>query len=115
LEVIVFLGASTTGVFGASLAVRPFRGLFTDHPARQNHELIGSIVVITTGRVDESFGQAQCTTRDSLLLDVRAKAAIGLKRNDRAIVVDYDPDTRTFTVDAADPLLIGLDGLEGKR
>jgi len=99
------------GVHGTSFAIRPFGRLFVDHLAKDYQGLIGTIVVITTGRVDEHFGQAQCTTRESFLLNVRAKAAIGLKRGDQAMVVDYDAATRTFQIEPADPVLLGIERL----
>ncbi len=112
MEAVVFVGAGIIGIAGASVAVRPFGRLFVDHPAAGNDGLIGTIVVVTTGRVDETFGQAQCTTRDSLLLNVRAPGGAGLKRGDKAIIVDHDPATHTFTIEPADPVLLGIDQLD---
>jgi hypothetical protein len=112
LEVLVFIGAVAVGVFGASLAVRPFARLFVEHRARGSADLVGQIVVITTGRVDERFGQGRCMTADSLLLDVRAPSRLGLKRGDKALIVAWDEEHRTFAIEPADPVLLGLDELE---
>lgn len=112
-ELVVKLGtfvvAGVGGVFCASLAIRPFAKLFTDHGATRQAHLIGRVVTISTGRVDARFGQATCDTgAANLILEVRAKAGsegAKLKRGDQALIIDYDEDTRVFVVEPTDPFL----------
>lgn len=103
---LTFIASVVAGVFGTSLAVRPFAKLFVDHKVTRLKDLVGKVVIITTGRVDERFGQARCDTADALILEVRAKKGSPLTRNDAALLIDYDAATRTFTVEPADPLLV---------
>jgi hypothetical protein len=113
-QLVVFVLAFAGGLFGASLAVRPFAKLFVDHKVTRLKDLVGRVVTITTGRVDERFGQASCDTSDSLILEVRAKKGSLLKRGDAGLLIDYDEDTRSFTVEPADALLVETRHLSSK-
>jgi len=105
-QLVVFVVACAGGLFGASVAVRPFAKLFVDHKVTRLKDLVGRVVIITTGRVDERFGQANCDTSDSFILEVRAKKGSLLTRGDVGLLIDYDAETRTFTVEPADALLV---------
>lgn len=102
----VLIVSVVVGVLGTSLAVRPFAKLFVDHRVTHLKDLVGRVVTITTGRVDERFGQARCDTADALILEVRARRGSALSCGDAALLIDYDPDHRTFMVEPADPLLV---------
>jgi len=113
-QLVVFVLAFAGGLFGASLAVRPFAKLFVDHKVTRLRDLVGRVVTITTGRVDERFGQASCDTSASLILEVRAKKGSLLKRGDASLLIDYDEETRSFTVEPADALLVETRHLSSK-
>lgn len=104
---VVFVLALVVGVLLTSFAVRPFARLFRDHKVTRLRDLVGRVVTITTGRVDERFGQGRCDTADALILEVRARGTSPLTRGDSALLIDYDEESRTFMVEPADPLLVG--------
>ena len=85
---------------------RPFGRFFVVHQAPRRKSLYGKICVVTTGRVDEKFGQATCDDGGAgLLLQVRCDVMGRLKRGQKALIVDYDSDRDAFLVEPYDELL----------
>jgi hypothetical protein len=86
----------------AGLLVRPLGGVFELREGKSNRDYIGHICTITTGRVDEGFGQA--TIEDGgtvLIIAVRCDRAGALARNDRALIIDFDPERHAYVVEPA--------------
>lgn len=84
--------------------VKPWRKFFAEHTHAAEH-LIGKICIISTATVDEEFGQANYEDGGAgLILNVRATTPNGLKRNMRALIIDYDKDTHSYTVTHLDDL-----------
>ncbi len=95
--------AFVTGTLGASLAVRPLGGLFHTERGRGNRSFIGSIVTITTGTVDEGFGQAEVAERGhNLIVQVRDRGEQGLRKGDRALLVRWSTSSDAFIVEKMD-------------
>ena len=84
------VGAFALSVPVTAAAVRPMRRLFVTHPAIENRSLVGRICTVTTGRVDEGFGQAEIDDGGAgLLVQVRYLGPGRLARGDKALVFDY--------------------------
>jgi hypothetical protein len=84
-----------------NLSVRPLEPVFVTHQGRDHGSLIGETVEVTTGRVDQEFGQGEChVDNDALLLQLRCDtSANGLKRGDTALLVSFDRHRDAFVVE----------------
>ncbi|WP_437708091.1 glycine zipper family protein [Sorangium sp. So ce448] len=106
LGVAVLAGSLVAAVLSTSLAVRPLGPLFVTRHGQSKKDLVGRMCVISTGRVDERFGQATIDEGGaSHILDVRCDTPGALRRGDRALLVSWDPDREIFSVEPLDALL----------
>ncbi len=84
--------------------VKPWRKFFAEQTRSAAH-LVGKTCIISTATVDENFGQANYEDGGAgLILNVRAATPNLLKRNMRALIIDYDKDTHSYTVTDLDEL-----------
>ena len=90
-----------------AVLVRPLRGVFSKGPTKRGQEtLIGKIVKVSTGRVDDRFGQATFDDKGAgLTLSVRADKDSTLSRGDRALIIGYDKSKNVYQVEPYDALL----------
>lgn len=96
----IFLGASLVSLLLTSLAIRPLGGVFEKKGASKHQDLLGKIVVVSTGTVTPRFGQATFADGGAgLTLQVRAEEGAGLKKGDQCVIVDYDPETEGFSIE----------------
>ncbi|WP_437313564.1 glycine zipper family protein [Sorangium sp. So ce385] len=106
LGVTALAGSLVVAVLLTSLAVRPLAPLFVTRHATSKKDLVGRVCVVSTGRVDERFGQAVIDEGGaSHILDVRCDTPGALRRGDRALLVSWDPDGEVFGVEPLDGLL----------
>ena len=106
LGLAVLAGSFVAAVLLTSLSVRPLGPLFVTRHAQSKKDLVGRVCVISTGRVDERFGQATIDEGGaSHILDVRCDTPGALRRGDRALLVSWDPDREVFSVEPLDTLL----------
>jgi hypothetical protein len=106
LVLLVSAATIVAGIPVAGLLVRPLNPIFRLRTGKANRDYIGSLCTITTGRVDPSFGQA--TVEDGgtvLVIAVCCDKPDALKRSDRALIIDFDPDRHAYVVEPADGLL----------
>lgn len=97
---VVGLGAFAGGTFGASLAVRPLARFFVTHEGHKNRFFVGSSCQVTTGRVDDRFGQASIDADgNNLIIQVRCREGNALKKGDEALIVRYDRQREVFVVE----------------
>lgn len=92
----------------AGLLVRPLGGVFELREGKSSRDYIGHTCTITTGRVDDGFGQA--TVEDGgtvLVIPVRCDRAGALARNDKALIIDFDPERHAYLVEPAADMLPG--------
>jgi hypothetical protein len=103
----VLVVVSVLALFGTSIAVRPLGKLFQTHGAtRSKTDLVGKVCVVSTGRVTESFGQANLEDGGAgLILQVRARAGNGLQRGDRVLIIGWDDAAGGFSVEPMKDLL----------
>ncbi len=96
----IFLVASFVSLLLTSVAIRPLAPVFESKNASKNSDLLGKIVVVSTGEVTPKFGQARYEDGGAgLILNVRADAAAGLKKGDQCVIVDYDAEKQTFSIE----------------
>jgi hypothetical protein len=94
LPLAILVGLPLTG-----LLVRPLRGVFALREGKSNKDYIGSTCTITTGTVDEGFGQA--TIEDGgtvLVIPVRCDRNV-LARGHKALVIDFDRSRHAYVVE----------------
>jgi hypothetical protein len=94
LPLAILVGLPLTG-----LLVRPLRGVFALREGKSNKDYIGSTCTITTGTVNEGFGQA--TIEDGgtvLVIPVRCDRN-GLARGHKALVIDFDVNRHAYVVE----------------
>ena len=90
----------------AGLLVRPLGGVFELREGKSNRDYIGHTCTITTGHVDDGFGQA--TIEDGgtvLVIPVRCDRAGALARHDKALIIDVDPERHAYVVEPAADML----------
>ncbi len=91
LSIPILLGSAILSLILTSFAVRPIAPLFQTRHAKRHVHLVGRVAVVSTGRVDQGFGQA--TLEDGgagLIVQVRADPALDLRRGDRCLIVDEE-------------------------
>ncbi len=100
LSGFVFLAICVAVAFiPAALTARPVRPLFKTHEAVSKNSLVGRTCTVSTGHVDESFGQAAFEDGGAgFVLQVRADVDNGLRRGSIALIVDYDSRTNSCRV-----------------
>jgi hypothetical protein len=79
--------------------VRPLRGVFALREGKSNKDYIGSTCTITTGSVNEGFGQA--TIEDGgtvLVIPVRCDRNV-LGRGHKALIIDFDATRHAYIVE----------------
>lgn len=70
--------------------IRPFKGLFIAHTAVKKNALIGKECEVTTGQVNEDFGQATLEDGEAgMILSIRAPANKEIKKGDKVILIEY--------------------------
>ncbi len=86
----------------AARVLKPMRGLFVKHAARNNSSLVGLSCKIITQSVDERFGRAEVDNHGAALnIRVWAQAPNSLVKNSLAIIVDYNETTQQYEVQAS--------------
>jgi hypothetical protein len=105
-KLLVFIASLLVALPLTALAVRPFAPFFVTYAAKSKKELVGQVCVISTGRVDNRFGQAILPDGGAEhILDVRCDTPGLLRKGDRALLVSWDADREVFQVEAMDDLL----------
>jgi hypothetical protein len=101
LPVTLIVGLPLSG-----LLVRPLGGVFTLREGKSNRDYVGHTCTITTGHVDDGFGQA--TVEDGgtvLVIPVRCDRPGALARNDKALIIEFDTDRQAYLVEPAADML----------
>lgn len=115
-----YLGAGRGAWFGAlivpgvllaslpitALLVRPLAPVFALREGKANRDYIGHLCTVSTGRVDEQFGQA--TLEDGgtvLVIPVRTDRTEKLARGDRALIIDFDSERQAYVVEPVADML----------
>lgn len=99
IGVVALIASFLAAIPITNLFIKPFKGLFVTHTAVKKSSLIGKDCLVKTGLVNNRFGQAVLEDGGAgMLLDVRADSALGIKKGDWVILVDYDEKDGSYTV-----------------
>jgi hypothetical protein len=93
----------------ASIAIRPLAPVFRPAHARTRADLLGQFCVISTQKVTDRFGQANCHLGgDDLLIQVRAAEFNTLSKGKQALIIDYDREREAYLVEPLGERKAGL-------
>jgi len=106
LQLAVLGASSLLGLLGAAALLRPLgRALAKAEPARQR-DALGRTCIITSGKVDGSFGTARVEDGGAgLNVHVTCGKANSLKKGDRALLLEFDPQKDSYDVEPVEWLL----------
>ena len=97
---LVLIGAVVIAVPIAALLARPLAPVFAVKEGKSNADYVGHVCTVTTGRVDDDFGQA--TIEDGgtvLVVAVRCDQPGTLARGDRALIIEFDRERSAYIVE----------------
>jgi hypothetical protein len=100
LAILALFVALAVAWFATRLLVLPLRRLFPSGPEASRSDFVGSVCVIRTGRVSQTFGQAEVTATDgsSAIIQVRQTGTDTFKSGTTALIYEYDADGEFFWV-----------------
>jgi hypothetical protein len=94
IAVVVLLVALVVGLGLTRVLVRPLAPVFAVKEGKANRDYVGHTCAITTGRVDNGFGQATV-----LVIPVRCDRSDQLARGDQALIIDFDEARQAYVVE----------------
>lgn len=106
IALLVLLAAVLLALPVAALVVRPLGPVFAIREGKSNKDYVGHLCTVTTGHVDDGFGQA--TIEDGgtvLVIAVRCDKPGALARGTKALVVDFDAERQAYIVEPAGELV----------
>lgn len=106
LPALMLLVVVIVGVPLAGLLVRPLGPVFEIKEGKSNKDYVGHLCTITTGHVDDGFGQA--TVEDGgtvLVIPVRCDRAGALGRGHKALIIDFDAARQAYVVEPTTDML----------
>jgi hypothetical protein len=93
------------GMLVTSVLVRPLVPVFALKEGKANRDYVGHTCTITTGSVDEGFGQATLEDGGTVLqIPVRCDAG-KLARGDKALIIDFDERRAAYVVEPQNSVL----------
>ena len=104
----IFLVSALVSLLMTSVAIRPLAPVFETKKASTHRDLIGKLVVVSTGHVTPTFGQATLDDGAAgLTLQVRADESAGLVRGDQCVIIDHDGPSDSFTIEIMPDVMSG--------
>lgn len=103
---IVLPGMLVAGMLVTSVLVRPLAPVFRLREGKSNRDYVGHTCTISTGHVDDGFGQA--TVEDGgtvLVIPVRCDRTGKLARGDKALIIDFDEARQAYLVEPTTDML----------
>lgn len=92
----------------AALLIRPIAPVFAVREGKSNADYIGHVCTITTGRVDNGFGQATIEDGGTVLdIAVRCELPGKLARGDKALIIEFDRERQAYIVEPSGDMLSG--------
>jgi len=98
----------------AALLVRPLAPVFAVQEGKTNADYVGHTCTISTGSVDDNFGQA--TVEDGgtvLVIQVRCGERGKFARGDKALIIDFDQARQAYVVEPVADMLAASAGSTG--
>lgn len=106
LAPVMLLAVIVVGIPLAGLLVRPLGPVFELKEGKSNKDYVGFFCTVTTGRVDEGFGQA--TVEDGgtvLVIPVRCDKPGALNRGAKALIIEFDTSREAYVVEPTNDLI----------
>ena len=103
LGLLMAVGALVLAIPLAAICVKPLRKFFVTHEGESKNNMMGTICVVKTQTVTESFGQAEGD--NGMIFSVRAQTPNSIKKGDRIALLEYDSLTDTFSITTEDELM----------
>ena len=103
---IVLPGMLIVGMLVTNVLVRPLAPVFRLREGKSNRDYVGHTCTISTGHVDNGFGQA--TVEDGgtvLIIPVRCDRTGKLSRGDKALIIDFDETRQAYLVEPTTDML----------
>ena len=103
---IVLPGMLIVGMLVTNVLVRPLAPVFRLREGKSNRDYVGHTCTISTGHVDNEFGQA--TVEDGgtvLIIPVRCDRTGKLSRGDKALIIDFDEARQAYLVEPSADML----------
>jgi hypothetical protein len=98
----------------AALLVRPLAPVFAVREGKFNRDYVGHACTISTGRVDDTFGQATIEDGGSVLvIQVRCDRPGVLARGDKGLIIEFDPARQAYLVEPSVDMLAAPDDVGG--
>lgn len=108
LTLVVLVVAVVIALPIAALLIRPIAPVFAVREGKSNADYVGHVCTITTGRVDNSFGQATVEDGGTVLdIAVRCDRPGVLTRGDRALIIEFDGERQAYIVEPSKDVLAG--------
>lgn len=83
-----------------AIAITPIAPAFVVALADRRRDNVGATCTVTTGRVDQDFGQAKITCNGAeLVIPVRSDDDNNFSRGDKGLVIDYDNKRQAYIVE----------------
>lgn len=103
VQFIVGIPVFFASVYGAALitamAIKPLRPLFLTADQQVEKQLLGKVAIVRTGRVDQTFGEANIEDGGAgLILKVRCYEGEAFKKGDHVVLLEYEPHENTYKV-----------------
>lgn len=106
IAILVLVAALLFALPIAALLVKPLAPVFAVREGKSNRDYVGHICTITTGHVDDGFGQATIEDGSTVLnISVRCDRTGVLSRGSKALVVDFDSTRQAYVVEPASELI----------
>lgn len=105
LPALMLIAVLVVAVVVGGQMVRPLGSLFEIQEGKSNRDYVGYTCTVTTGRVDDDFGQA--TVEDGgtvLVIPVRCDKP-GLGRGHKALIIDFDRAREAYLVEPTTDLM----------
>lgn len=98
----------------AALLVRPLAPVFAVNQGKFNRDYVGHSCTISTGRVDDTFGQATIEDGGSVLvIQVRCDRPGVFARGDKGLIIEFDPARQAYLVEPSVDMLAAPDDVVG--
>lgn len=108
LTLVVLVVAVVIALPIAALLIRPIAPVFVVKEGKSNADYVGHLCTITTGRVDNSFGQATVEDGGTVLdIAVRCDPPGQLTRGDKALIIEFDGERQAYIVEPSKDVLAG--------
>jgi hypothetical protein len=108
LTLVVLVVAVVVALPIAALLIRPIAPVFAVREGKSNADYVGHTCTVTTGRVDNSFGQATVEDGGTVLaIAVRCDPPGQLTRGDKALIIEFDGERQAYIVEPSKDVLTG--------